>query len=84
MDLFACLLTLPKLLMNCLRSLRIIIKEKPDVLITTGVLAMIPVSFLTKHYGHSHEEVGGFFVPGGDSESMLSDRKGLSAKDSDL
>ena len=45
------ILFLPKLLMNCLMSLRIIIKEKPDVLITTGVLAMIPVSFLTKHYG---------------------------------
>lgn len=36
------------LLLNAIKSLGIIIKEKPDVVITTGVLAMIPICLLCK------------------------------------
>lgn len=37
-----------KLLANAFKSLFIYIKERPDVVITTGVLAMIPICLLAK------------------------------------
>ncbi len=40
-----------KLIANACRSLVIILKEKPDVMITTGVLAMIPCAYLMKVLG---------------------------------
>lgn len=40
-----------KMLVNSLRSLRILSKEKPDVLITTGALAVIPLCILAKKRG---------------------------------
>ena len=39
------------LLVNSWRSLKLIIREKPDVMITTGVLAMIPLALLMKLWG---------------------------------
>lgn len=36
------------MLINAFKSLFIFIKERPDVVITTGVLAMIPISLLAK------------------------------------
>lgn len=39
---------LPYLLVNSWRSLRFFFKEKPDVMITTGVLAIIPLALLMK------------------------------------
>ena len=36
------------MLVNTMRSIRIMVSEKPDVVITTGVLAMIPLCLLTK------------------------------------
>jgi len=39
---------LPYLFVNSWRSLRFFIKEKPDVMITTGVLAIIPLALLMK------------------------------------
>ena len=36
------------MIVNTMRSIRIMVSEKPDVVITTGVLAMIPLSLLTK------------------------------------
>lgn len=36
---------------NSLRSLFIFIKERPDAIITTGVLAMIPMCLLAKLFG---------------------------------
>lgn len=36
------------MIVNSFRSLRIMIIEKPDVVITTGVLAMIPICLLAK------------------------------------
>lgn len=42
------LLFIPKFIANGFKSLRIIIKEKPDVMITTGVLATIPLALLMK------------------------------------
>lgn len=44
----ACLL---KLLVNGLRSLRIFLLERPDVVISTGVLATIPMCILCKVFG---------------------------------
>lgn len=42
-------ITLPFwMIVNSFKSLGIIIKEKPDVIITTGVLAMIPLCLLMK------------------------------------
>lgn len=38
-------------IMNSLRSIRIIVKEKPNYMITTGVLAMIPLALLIKATG---------------------------------
>ena len=40
-----------KLISNACRSFAIILKEKPDVMITTGVLAMIPCALLMKALG---------------------------------
>lgn len=37
-----------KLIINSFKSLKIFIKEKPDVMICTGVLAMIPLCLLCK------------------------------------
>jgi UDP-N-acetylglucosamine:LPS N-acetylglucosamine transferase len=34
-----------------MQSLRIMLKERPDVVITTGVLAMIPISLQAKLFG---------------------------------
>lgn len=39
------------LMVNSWRSLRIFMKEKPDVMITTGVLAVIPLALLMKLCG---------------------------------
>ena len=36
---------------NAFLSLRILLKEKPDVLITTGALCVIPICLLTKLFG---------------------------------
>lgn len=44
-------LFLPKLIANSWRSLMIIIKEHPKVMITTGVLAIIPLALLMKMFG---------------------------------
>ena len=41
----------PTLIGNSFRSLRIIIKERPTVMITTGVLAIIPMALLMKIIG---------------------------------
>ena len=45
------LLFLPKLIGNTFRSLGIIIKERPKVMITTGVLAIVPLALLMKLFG---------------------------------
>ncbi|MBQ8798860.1 MAG: polysaccharide biosynthesis protein [Lachnospiraceae bacterium] len=45
------LLFLPKLIGNSFRALRIIIKERPKVMITTGVLAIVPLALLMKLFG---------------------------------
>lgn len=42
------ILFIPKLIANSFKALTIIIKEKPDVMITTGVLATIPLALLMK------------------------------------
>lgn len=39
---------LPYLFVNSFRSLKIFFKEKPDVMITTGVLAIIPLALIMK------------------------------------
>jgi UDP-N-acetylglucosamine:LPS N-acetylglucosamine transferase len=36
---------------NTLRSLKILLKEKPDIVVTTGVLAMVPICLLAKLLG---------------------------------
>ena len=36
---------------NTLKSLVLVVKEKPDVIITTGVLAMIPLCLIAKLFG---------------------------------
>jgi UDP-N-acetylglucosamine:LPS N-acetylglucosamine transferase len=36
------------LFLNILKSLRIFMKEKPDIIITTGVLSMIPICMIAK------------------------------------
>lgn len=42
-------LTFPiNLIINLIKSLYIFIKEKPDYMITTGVLAIIPMAFIVK------------------------------------
>lgn len=45
------LLFLPKMIVNTFRAARILRKEKPDAVICTGVLAMIPLCFLGKMTG---------------------------------
>lgn len=40
-----------KILWNFLISLYIFLKEKPDVIITTGVLGMIPICIIAKTFG---------------------------------
>lgn len=42
---------LPKLIANSWKSLWIIIRERPKLMITTGVLAVIPLALLTKLFG---------------------------------
>ena len=41
----------PKMLANSFRALWIMLKERPDVVITTGVLAVIPLCLLAKLFG---------------------------------
>lgn len=41
-----------KLLVNALRSLRIYWEERPDVVVCTGVLAMVPLCLLYKAFGN--------------------------------
>lgn len=36
------------LIINIIQSIKIYIKEKPDIVITTGVLSMIPISLIAK------------------------------------
>lgn len=43
-------LFLIKMIINGIKSLKIIIKEKPDVIISTGVLATIPMCLLGKKF----------------------------------
>lgn len=38
------------MMVNTMRSIRIMVSEKPDVVITTGVLAMIPLCLLAKFF----------------------------------
>lgn len=45
------LLFIPKFIGNSFRALRIIIKERPSVMITTGVLAIVPLALLIKLFG---------------------------------
>ena len=40
-----------KLIINSFKSLNILVRENPDVIITTGVLAMIPLCLLGKLFG---------------------------------
>ena len=40
-----------KIVANTCKCLHIIVREKPDVMITTGVLAMIPCALLMKLFG---------------------------------
>lgn len=40
-----------RLLVNSFRSLKIYLREKPDVIICTGVLAMIPMCLICKMFG---------------------------------
>lgn len=40
-----------KYMINIFKAFVIICKEKPDVLITTGVMAVIPLAFFTKWFG---------------------------------
>lgn len=39
------------MLINVFRSIKIFLKEKPDVVICTGVLAMIPICLICKMFG---------------------------------
>ena len=40
-----------KLIANTFRSLRILVVERPNIMITTGVLAIIPLALLLKLFG---------------------------------
>ncbi len=44
-------LFIPKFIANTWKSLVIIVKERPKVMITTGVLAIIPLALLMKLFG---------------------------------
>lgn len=39
------------MLINALKSVIVFLKEKPDIIITTGVLAMIPLCLIAKLFG---------------------------------
>lgn len=39
---------LPKLIANTFRAIKIYHKEKPDIMITTGVLAIVPLALIVK------------------------------------
>ena len=41
---------LPYIIINLFRSLKIYIKEKPDIIITTGVLSVIPLCLICKMF----------------------------------
>lgn len=45
------ILFIPKMIINSFRAVRIIFKEKPDAIICTGVLAMIPLCLIGKIKG---------------------------------
>lgn len=45
------LICLPKLLVNTVRSLKLFLAEKPDMIICTGVLAMVPMCLICKLFG---------------------------------
>ena len=45
------LVFLPRMFVNCIKSFWIITKERPDVVICTGVLAMIPLCLFVKLFG---------------------------------
>ena len=45
------ILFVPKLIINTWRSILLIIKERPNVMITTGVLAVIPLALFIKLFG---------------------------------
>lgn len=42
---------IPRMIANTFRALKIYRKEKPDVVICTGVLAMIPMCLISKLHG---------------------------------
>ena len=42
---------LPRMIANTFLSFRIFVKEKPDVIVCTGVLAMIPICLIAKLAG---------------------------------
>ena len=42
---------IPNMIVNIVRSIKIFNKEKPDVIISTGVLAMIPICLIAKLRG---------------------------------
>lgn len=42
---------IPRMIINTLRGWKIFRKERPDVVICTGVLAMIPMCLIAKMYG---------------------------------
>ena len=44
-------LFLPRMLRNAVASLGIFIKERPDAVVTTGVLAMVPLCLICKLFG---------------------------------
>ena len=39
-----------QMIINTIKSIKIFIKEKPDIIITTGVLAMIPMCLIAKMF----------------------------------
>lgn len=42
---------IPRMIINTFRALKIYRKEQPDIVICTGVLAMIPICLIAKLYG---------------------------------
>lgn len=42
---------IPRLAVNALRSLRIFLAERPDVIVSTGVLATVPLCLVCKLFG---------------------------------
>lgn len=42
---------IPRMIVNLIRSFRIFLKEKPDAVISTGVLAVIPICLIAKLFG---------------------------------